>query len=726
MSATPANDYSAAEPEKKRPNWVWQDPSHADLACLLEKLGWRGSPEQLLTYLPDLTGPLTVDVAQDVLARIGYPAKARRSKASAIATCDLPTLAFRKDGSTLVLAENNTPDSFGSPEKSPPLDSQSQPLIWLEIASKVTKAPIKGSWFKSLLSHYNNVFVAVGLLSLVNAVLGLTLPFFTMAVYDFLIPSGSRWGLISLGAGAFIAFAWMVCGNWLRVRMLSTLAANLNYQVGRSVFAKLLATPAEFIMQTTPYQNISRVKGVDRIREFFGGTMAASLFDVPFVVVALAAIALLAGWLVLVPLFGVLLYGLLAIYFNNRLHQVANESAKAGQQLEEHMRQALDGLQDLREAGVHSGWFKRFSNEAIRSARSQFDYRMVTSQQQVAGRVMNMLIALATLMSGVYLVMISQTITAGGLIAAMMLIWRITGPLQVAFISASRISQLRQSVDQVNAIMDTREEQPRETNFSPIAEQKPCFNVDRLVYRYAQDRDAALNGVSLSIAAGQRVALVGNNGSGKSTLLACIAGILHPQAGTIKLDGYDIRQFNKVEYRHRIVYLNYSFNFIEGTVADNLRVASPLANDDRIEAALDAAGIAEYLKNFGHGADTVLMKNGHLMLDRTLAFGVKLARIHLRDPDIYLIDDVYDGSDHPVMEKLRELIESLPSHKTLIYVTHDKAWMLKADIAAILDKGVVAQVADLKSPTIDAANVENTTPGSELDARVPSEGNISG
>lgn len=675
-------------------------PQEKDLVLLLQSLGWKGSRSELLAVLPARDSSLTLDQLRDVLARVGYHSEQHRCALDVIPLCDLPTIGMLADGKSVVVRQRGIDEvevlANGVVTDLAPDTS----VQWLELQAQPKKTSQKGVWFQEMLSHYNSSLVAVLILSLVNAVLGLALPLFTMSVYDFLIPSGSITGLVAVGSGAFIALAWMVVCNRMRARMLSRLGANMSYQTGRALFGKLIGAPAEYIFPGTAFQNMTRIRSVDQIREFLGGIMAASLFDAPFVIVALVAIAWLSGWLVLVPVFGLIFYALLTLYFNASLTRASQQSGKVGQRMQEQVRQALDGLMELRESGVHSHWLQRFAQESIRSARAGFNYRMASSLQQTLGKTLNMLIALATLMSGIYLVF-TGVMSAGGLIAAMMLIWRVTGPLQMVFLSATRFRQFRQSVTQINAIMDMPWEQSPDKSFAPIDGQRPGLAMERVVYRYAADRDAALNGVSFKVEPGQKVAIVGPNGSGKSTLLGCLAGVLHPQAGTVQMDGHDIRQFKTVEYRNRLAYLSDELDFLEGTVAENLRAGSPLVTEQDMRSALAVFAVDDYLQHYQQGLETPLMQNGSLILDSKVALGIKLARAYLRDPDIYLIDDLYAGGEHPVMQALQQFMTQLSKEKTLVFTTHNKDLMLQGDLAVIMEKGTVAQVAELNQDQQD-------------------------
>ncbi len=671
------------------------------LLSLLRALEWKGPDSEFISWLPHTTEALSSDQVRDLLLKLGYVSDLHSSSLDTVPTSDLPALAFLPDGGTAII-KDHYPDGPAAYVDGKAIEmAEGGKFDWLELQPRPSKPPQRGIWFRELLSHYSGSLVAVMVLSLINAVLGLAMPLFTMSVYDFLIPSGSLGGLITVGLGALIALTWIVVANRLRAKVLSRLAANINYQAGRSLYSKLIGAPSDYIIPSTAFQNMARVRDIDRVREMIGGNMAASLFDAPFIFVALIAIAWLSGPLVLVPLLGIVIYLILTVYFDGYLNQVSSRAGRVSQRTQEQTRQALDGLDDLRESNTHSAWLQRFAQDSIRAARANFKFRMANALQQTIGKQLGMLIALSTLVTGIFMVF-AGNMTAGGLIAAMMLIWRVTGPLQMAFFSATKIKQFRQSLTQLNAIMDTPWEQPIEKQFSALGDQQPSFKVDRLVYRFAADRDAALNGISFEVKAGQKVAIVGPNGSGKSTLLACFAGVLRPQAGSIQIDGHDIRQFSAIDYRRRVAYLGRDNDFVEGTIRDNLIASAPLATENEMHAALEAFAVDEFLEAHHDGLDTQLLLNGQLLVDINIALGIRLARVSLRDPDVYLLDDIYEDGDHPVMVAARNFLETLPECKTLIYATHDKDLMLKADIAIILESGTVAQVAELNQEETDS------------------------
>lgn len=677
-------------------------PELEKLAAFLAAREWQGSLHELLSYLPEPAEELDIPAIREVLERCGFNSRVSEGNLNQISETDLPAMVFLPEGKVEVIDGNAVEGFFvASAHERKALDTVRGRCRWLIVEPRPLKPKAKGLWFQSLLDQYRAPLVAVLLLSLLNALLGLVLPLFTMSVYDFLIPSGSVAGLFAVGTGALLALSWMIVSDRMRARVLSQTAARISYITSRSLFARLLGSSAEFLAQGAAHQHGSRIRDVERVREFLGGVSAASLFDLPFVLVAIVVIGTLSGWLVAVPVIGALAYLVLGMYFNNRAAQAARESAWAGQWRQQQQRQALDGLHELRRNGDTNVWLGRYAKECARSARANFDYNKVSAAQQALGRGLGMLIALATLMTGVYMVF-NQSLTAGGLIAAMMLIWRVTGPLQMAFFSASRMKQFKQSTQQINAMMDAAPEQVDEKNYIQAPGQALKIEAERLVYRYSAERDAALNGLSLSAEPGQKIALVGPNGAGKSTLLACLAGIFRPQAGSILFGGHNIKQFRTMDYHNLVAYLGPYNTLLPGSVRDNLKSAAPLASDEQMYAALVEAGFSEQLDELPDGLASEIYQFGQPVLDEILCRGVALAQVLLRKPSVLLLDNVLDNREHPISVAYRSLLESITPEQIIIYSTHESELMLRADIAVIMDKGTVAQVADLNAEEQEA------------------------
>jgi ABC-type bacteriocin/lantibiotic exporter with double-glycine peptidase domain len=301
---------------------------------------------------------------------------------------------------------------------------------------------------------------------------------------------------------------------------------------------------------------------------------------------------------------------------------------------------------------------------------------------------------LSTLCTGILLVL-SGAMNAAGLVAAMMLIWRITVPAQQAFGSLVRLRQVRATVTQLDNLMSTTAERSSAEFRSPVGLAKPEMAADRLYYRPDADFDAALNGVSFTAPAGARVAIVGPNGAGKTALLECLAGLRFPQAGRVLVAGRDIRQFDTTEYRAWMGYVPQTVPALPLTVRDCLRLRAPLLQDDAALAAFeriigpDWQQLPAFAGTTGSVLDRALnpFTDDHAELQfRQL---VTFVAATLGHPAVLLIDG--DGvGDNPEWDaRILRYLDSIRGSTTVIWAPYRTAHIQSCDEIVVLERGSV-------------------------------------
>lgn len=185
-------------------------------------------------------------------------------------------------------------------------------------------------------------------------------------------------------------------------------------------------------------------------------------------------------------------------------------------------------------------------------------------------------------------------------------------------------------------------------------------------------RTATLTDLTLEIAAGETVVLVGPSGSGKSTILALLSGDLHPDRGTIEFGGAaaDPRAYTTVVHQNTYLFT--------GTVADNLRLAAPHASDTDLWDALERAHLADEIRALPGGLDTEVGEFG-TALSGGQAQRLSLARALLRDAPVLILDEVTSQVDPRSERLIAETISALAGHKTIVLATHSPHLLTLAD-----------------------------------------------
>lgn len=201
----------------------------------------------------------------------------------------------------------------------------------------------------------------------------------------------------------------------------------------------------------------------------------------------------------------------------------------------------------------------------------------------------------------------------------------------------------------------------------PMQRHAPMVQVQAVTLRPQGARHDVLAGFSLDIAEGQRLALVGPSGSGKSTLLEALAGWLPPREGRII-----VRDGVRIGYAGQRPYL------FHGSIADNLRLADPAVSNARLQAVAEVAQVMHFARHLPQGLDTVIGERG-FGLSGGEARRIGLARLLLRDPDLFLLDEPTAFLDPQTERDLLQALATLTRGRTVLMATHGEAAMRWAD-----------------------------------------------
>lgn len=197
-----------------------------------------------------------------------------------------------------------------------------------------------------------------------------------------------------------------------------------------------------------------------------------------------------------------------------------------------------------------------------------------------------------------------------------------------------------------------------------------------------------LRGVSFRVPRGARVALVGPSGAGKSTTLALIERFYDPTGGTILLDGVDLRGIDRTRLRAQLGYVEQDAPTLAGTIADNLRLASPTASDADCERVLRAVNLGDVLERSSLGLDAPVGEAG-VMLSGGERQRLAIARALLAAPPVLLLDESTSSLDGLNEQRMREAIDAVATGRTLVVIAHRLSTVVDSDLIVVMDHGRV-------------------------------------
>ncbi|TYK45005.1 thiol reductant ABC exporter subunit CydD [Actinomadura decatromicini] len=491
-----------------------------------------------------------------------------------------------------------------------------------------------------------------------------------------------------LDAGPLPWLAGVVAGRAVLAWVVALVAGHAAARVKRGLREALLRRPgAEAGAGGVAGSRVTLLtRGLDCVDPFFTGYVPQLLAAcvVPVVVLARLAWADWASALVvavtvpLVPVFGALV-GL-------RTAAVTGRQWGLLERLGGHFRDVLAGLSTLRAFGrvAHQSWVVRELADGHRRA-SVRALRMAFLSSLVVELVCALSVALVAVPVGLRLLDGSLALSVGLLV--LVLTPEVFLPLRALgqrfHASAEGVAAAGEAFAALDAPV------PVVHGGRVVTEDgAPWLELRGVTVRYPGSRELALDGVSLRVDAGERVAVTGPSGAGKSTLLLVLAGLVVPESGRVLVDGVDLADLDLAAWRARLGWVPQRPYLFAGSVADNIRLGDPGADDGRVVEAARAAAAAEFVEALPDGYATVLGEGG-AGLSAGQRQRLAVARAWLSGGPVVLWDEPTARLDLRSERVLVDAAGRLLAGRTAVLVAHRPALVAVADRVVRLDGGRV-------------------------------------
>ncbi len=668
------------------------------LVAYLEKLQWLGDARDLVETLPTKERAFDFFDCVNALSRLGYNAGTVSGRIEQIDRRLLPCWFF--DGAPhnpetkmwLIAEQDETEDIVL-------FDPESQRWVTPDFAKNIlgdvyffrkkdrtqedlihnVQETTGFSWFRALMQRYKKTFLQIVLISLVINLIGLSGPLFILLIYDAVIGTNTPSALTWLVIGVVGALVLETALRYIRLRMITWLSARVDNTVTNDIFHRLLHLKALFTERSSVAAQLSRIKAFEAIRDFFSGPLFLSVIELPFVVVLIFVIALIAGPVALVPVVMIVLYIVLLLIMRGQVGIAIRRAAKANSEKQNLSIETLSKLDSIYNAGIEVAWRERLRELSGRASYFSFKSNFIASILESLAQFIAVLAGVVTIALGIGQVWANH-LTIGGLVATMILVWKTLAPLQSLCTTLPRLEQLINGIAQVNRLMDLQPERDPYLTPPPMKNFLGYVKFTSVGLRYSKQSDPVFVGLSFEVNPGEIVAITGPNGAGKSTILKLINRLYTPQAGNIRIDGLDIRQLDPLQLRRQITYVAEKPDFFVGSIASNLRFSNPLASDDEIAHVLDRVYLTEEIADLSQGVDTIIDDSKIQQLPSGFAYRLSLARAYLKDSKIMLFDELPNALlNTDAGEAYREFIIASRGRNTLLFVSHRNDFTQLAD-----------------------------------------------
>ncbi len=681
--------------------------AHSPIAGLLfpvlQALGWRGNLRELFESLPHFADSLDISDLRNVLATLGFNSHLKTIKAlNEVDERLFPCIMIMESEKPYVLLERQTEGVSaysGDDGQQVVLKNIDKPARVYLIENPDSKAQEKapkpvddGHWFVAVIRRFDSAIWRLLFLTFFINILALAVPLFTLSVYDQVIPIRATNILAGLGIGMLLVLGFDLALKLVRSRLIAFIGARIEHIVAVSTFQKILRLPASMTESAPLGDQVAKVRSFDSLRDIFTSVLVTIGLELPFVVIFLAVIGILALPLLSVPLVMIGVYGVVWFILAPKLRETVKGASQVKARKHSFLVETISNMRTIREASVEDIWTDRYRNISADSALAHHSTAQISFLFQTIGQSVMFAAGLSTLALGVNLA-ITGVLSIGELIASMALVWKVLSPIQNLFLTFARAEQIRVSVDQVNSLMKIREEQSRAKQSSGVVRAwQGGLRFNRVSLRYNAQAEPALLGVNFEVAPGEFLAVSGSNGSGKSSVLRVFLGLQSPQGGQVTLDDVDIRQIAPPELRTAMSYVPQQTKLFHGTIAQNLRLGNPTARNSEMYEACELAGVLEDIEALQNGFETRVGDQNIWQMNSGLRQRLSLARAYIADAPVLLMDEPAHALDDKGDAIFMETLKSLKHKKTIVMVSHRPSHLRLADKLVLLNQGTVTDI----------------------------------
>lgn len=282
------------------------------------------------------------------------------------------------------------------------------------------------------------------------------------------------------------------------------------------------------------------------------------------------------------------------------------------------------------------------------------------------------------------------TITTGTIAAFVLYLQNLFDPVQQLSQLFNTLQSAGAALNKLFGVLDTP---------SPVQERQASVDLpvrgaleaDDLTFAYSPGGTKVLNKVNISIAPGERLALVGPTGAGKSTLAKLLARMYDPSEGTVRYAGVDLRDASFASMRDRFTVVPQEGYLFQGSILDNVRLAKPEATDAEVAAAMDRIGVLDHFAGLSEGLHTEVRERGSRFSagERQL---VSLARAALADAEVLVLDEATSSLDPGTEMEVEQALTKLMDGKTVIVIAHRLSTSERADRVAVVAEGGIIEM----------------------------------
>jgi len=526
-------------------------------------------------------------------------------------------------------------------------------------------------------------------LSMVSTLLGLAQPYITKLLIDEALLQRNMRALLTVAVLMVVVTVSGFALNIISSYRYVAVSAAVLFDMRLSVYQHLQELSPRFYTRTKLGEIVSRLNNdISEVQRVAADTLLAAISNLIFLIGSVVIMVLLNWKLFFVSILLIPVSVIALKHYRSKLTDRVRGMRERSADIGSFLIESLMGMRLIVASNTQEREVTKFREKNRGFVDALLSMQLVSFfAGAFPGTVLTLSTALVFLYGGK--LVIDGAMTIGALVAFMAYHMRLLAPVQNLMGLYTSVATARVSLDRVFEILDA----PVEVKESPTAlelrEVRGDVEFGNVTLKY--DRETVvLDAVSFKIPAGSLCAIAGPSGVGKSTVADLLLRFYDPQAGTITIDGRDLRDVRLGDLRREVVLVEQTAFLFNSTIAENIRYGCPSADADEITQAAKSASIDEFIRSLPEGYDTQVGERG-----QALSAGerqrIALARALLRDPAVLVLDEPTASVDPITEQTIAAALRSMMKGRTTIVISHRLSLIERADWVVVIDNGRVVE-----------------------------------
>jgi subfamily B ATP-binding cassette protein HlyB/CyaB len=523
-------------------------------------------------------------------------------------------------------------------------------------------------WFVPELAKHRKVWRDIVLASLAIQLIALATPLFTQAIIDKVIVHQSQGTLAAVGFALVMFMVFSTALTYVRQYLVIHTGNRIDAVLGSHVFGHMLRLPLRYFEQRPTGVIVSRLHGVETIRDFLSGAAISLILDLPFLLIFLGVMFFYSWQLSLIAVGCLGAISVLSLAVTPIFRARLNRQFLLGARNQAFLTEYVAGMSTVKSLQTEPLLERRYGEYLASYLSAGFATRQLANSFNVIANTMEQAMTLTILIVGALLVMEGDGFTVGMLVAFQMFASRMSQPMLRLVGLWQEFQQASVAVKRLGDVMDMPTE-PFTVMPSRSRRVAGHIEVAGLGFRYSEQHPFVYRNLNLSLKPGQLTVLMGPSGSGKSTLTKLMLGFYPPSEGQITIDGRDVRNLSANELRSWFGVVPQETLLFAGTIYDNLVMANPHASFDQVMDACRKAEIHDVIERLPQGYQTVIGEHG-VGLSGGQRQRIAIARALLKQPAVLIFDEATSALDADTSEQFARTVNQLKGSSTILFITH--------------------------------------------------------